>query len=130
MKALALAVLLLGGCEACAAPVVEGGPVLRVTPSPLVRLQWAAMEVCVGRLEDIGRWSWFVVDAPSFREAGKAAQLAGLTVRDRRHIYLARAWAGEVGIVRHEILHALGMNHAPVFTFCGAAPVDGEWWYR
>lgn len=122
------ALLALGACAV--PPVVEGGTTVAVTPTAVVRHEWTRMELCVGRVAPMEDWRWFVVEAPHFREPGKPVPLAGLTVRDRREIYLAMPYIGDTLVVRHEILHALGIEHAPVFAFCGAGLTHRAWWYR
>ena len=127
MRGLALLALALAGCS-CARtphPVVHGTPLRPVSATPIVRYLWAQMELCVGRIGEVGRWRWYVVDAPTFATAQyPLRQLLGFTDRPGRRIYLTADASVDVGIVRHEILHALGIWHAPVFDYCKASPSE------
>jgi hypothetical protein len=76
--------------------------------------EWVAgyheAERCSGRMGHVERVRWHVVDDSS--RVMEDGHLAGYTRGD--DIYLARSWAGERWIARHESLHQLGFHrHDP-----------------
>lgn len=141
MHRLALLVLLLAGCEGCAAftahapdvhPILGGPRVIEVRPTPALRLAWATVEYCVGRHEPIDRYRWFLVDGERFYvplpDGRDSISVVGYHDLARRRIYFARTWAGEPALWRHEILHALGVHYhgGGVYAACGALPTPAE----
>lgn len=125
-KILILAVLLMG----CATthPQIAYKPVIKeVMVTTESRLVWASMEYCVGRVEPVKDWRWFVVQGDRFFQRGYPYPIIGLTDRSQKRIYLASSEETNIRTVRHEILHALGISDlAPIFSFCGAKPNESE----
>lgn len=135
MKALPLALLLLGGCEACAPPpppVVHPIPgprlVVAATPGTALRLVWAAVGECVGRVERIDDWSFYIVAGGQWPSGDPRWDYLAATWRELHRIYVADAVMQDLGVLRHEILHAHGIEHAPIFAVCGAYPWPSEVW--
>lgn len=132
MRGLTAALLLLTGCQGCAAAfhgpppprrIAEGQIIQRIHPTPFVRVQWALMEYCMGRTEPIELWRFYVVWADSWIEPALGS-VVGYTDSPTRTIYLAATTRDDVPVIRHEILHALGAgwHSAVAFKECGASP--------
>lgn len=124
---LLLAALLIPSCAT--SPVVDGPWVVepsvdgarRFVPTAAFAAAWWEMEECSGRRGDLRDVAWFIVDTggEGHFPCTKGRCLGSYRIREHA-VYLADHFVADVRVVRHEILHALGvLGHPfPVFPIC------------
>jgi hypothetical protein len=125
MRKLMLAGLLCGvGCKAFS-PAEDGAE--RFTPPPSYREMWAVAEACSGRRGSFGAITWWVVPDTAAFYLGPDGWADGNYRAGT--ITLAGDRINHPMVVRHEMLHALGLKavkrdgyfeHPAVFTTCKA----------
>lgn len=76
-----------------------------LAPSAQYALWWTLTESCSGFSGDMYSYHWYVIPGASSIDGGAAV---GQTDPVTRRIVLAGKWAQDGGVVRHEMLHALG----------------------
>jgi len=105
--------LFLSSIAACAVPRAAGAPLApleRAWEVPTLELYtewWRKTEACSGRKGDMGRVTFYAVDAPSGAIGLTGATAHAWWVRQGNRIYLPANALGEEWLVRHEMLHAL-----------------------
>jgi hypothetical protein len=113
MGRILVAVFLLAGSSACAAPHAAGAPLAPMARSWAVptlgvyQEWWAKTEACAGRqgrMEDV---NFYAVDAPTGAIELNGEMAHAWWVREGNRIYLPANALGEEWLVRHEMLHAL-----------------------
>ena len=105
-----LALLLLAGCRGETFEPADLGAV-RFTPPPSYRAMWERAQTCSGRHGEFDRLTWWVVPGVrTFDYAADEPRADGLYERNRHTITLAGAVLAHPMVVRHEMLHALGLG--------------------
>jgi len=112
------ALLVLAACVGCAFEPEGAEP---FTPPASYRVVWDSAQACTGRHGRFGALRFFVVpgdgfDTPDGREAGRTS---GTT------IYLSEAYVDHPMVVKHEMIHALGVHHHPAIPF--ETPCHATW---
>ena len=113
MRRFIAGMLLLSSVTSCAVPKVAGAPlapVERAWEVPTLELYtewWRKTEECSGRKADMGRVTFYAVDAPTGAIGLNSTVAHGWWVRQGNRIYLPANALGEEWLVRHEMLHAL-----------------------
>ena len=92
------ALLLLAGCTA-----FEPNTTAPIRPTPEYRALWDSAQACTGLHGDFSQLRFFVVPAADMGD------LAGHT--EGRDIYLREGWEQNTLVVKHEMIHALGIHH-------------------
>lgn len=86
----------------------------RMDPLPIYAAYWYEMEECSGRRGSFRAVTWYVVASPGPGKGVECSQTGGcegIYFHETHAIYI-REWAtGKARIVKHEILHALGLQH-------------------
>jgi hypothetical protein len=96
-------------------------------PPAVYREWWAKTEACSGLTGDFDRVNWVVVEGPSF--PCSSGQCAGHWSSLGHQIFLAREWASDEMVVRHEMLHDLiGRPGHPNPPFGDGCPLTWATW--
>jgi hypothetical protein len=108
-----LLALLLGGCAS-----FEPEGATPFAPPASYRAVWTEAQACTGRRRDFNQLRFWWVPGESFEREGRP--LAGYA--DRPNIYLAEIYRDHPMVVKHEMIHVLGVGggHPPVFEQCKA----------
>lgn len=103
-------------CSGCA---FEPDGAVPFTPPPSYQALWDSAQACTGRRGDFGELRWYV--APAIERGGElyGGHTNGTT------IYLAAGWTDHPMVVKHEMIHALGVHGHPSTPF--AAPCRATW---
>jgi len=99
-----LLVLLVAGCDNPLGPELppSAEPTL---PGRSFAGLWDEVETDAGVTGDFDAISWYMVPGSYWLQDGTAAR--GMWVKDGNRIYIASAYWGTAGVVRHEMLHAI-----------------------
>lgn len=108
--------LLLGSCAF--APPPDGEP---FTPPAEYRAIWDSAQACSGLQGDFDEIRFYVVPGDGFE--CRSGMCAG-HYRDG-NIYLAEAWTMSAWVVKHEMIHALGIAEHPDVPF--KTPCNATW---
>ena len=92
------------------------------TPPAVYRAVWDSAQACTGRRGDFGQLRFFLVPGPYF-DGPKGEPDAGYTVG--HDIYLAEAYLMHPMVVKHEMIHALGVHKHPTRPF--DEPCHARW---
>lgn len=90
-------------------------------PPPEYRVTWDSAQACTGRHRDYSRLRFWVVPGDGFYRGDEA--LAGYTRFP--NIYIAEGYLDHPMVVKHEMIHALGVNGHPRVPF--ADPCHATW---
>ena len=105
--------LQLTSLAGCAVPRAAGAPlapVERAWEVPTLELYtewWRETEECAGRTGDMGKVTFYAVDAPNGAIDLSGTVAHGWWVRRGNRVYLPANGLAEEWLVRHEMLHAL-----------------------
>lgn len=122
---------LLGGCF-----MLQTRPTraVRIYPPHEYRTWWREMEQCTGRRADLDDWTFRVVPrefltlryTQNVDGTLRVYQILARTYEDRRLIVFGAAYMLDSSVVRHEMIHALGVGEHDYRVFVTACRVEND----
>lgn len=116
-----LVALAVFGLIACCSPTAPTGGMaygrVRIPITTEYRQWWAGIEACSGLPGDIDGTRFYVVDSLSGQAIGRT---------DGHDVYIVAGFTRNAFVVRHEMLHALGVHGHPKYYFDGVCGVLEE----